>query len=1044
MGNASANGKFEHLVKNSPLLRFVPEAYFPTLQGLFQDQHYEFGDLIVNEGDAADAFYILTAGRARVLKKTEKGDELALQTLRPGNEFGELALLNGGQRSASVRCSTSVDLLRMGRDDFFMLLQSCPEIKSYLDTAVRHKVLHSFLYQFSNFGRLSPQALLELMGGLKSADFQKGERFIIEGDPPGPMYIVESGRVRIFTEKGGRRKNLAFCREGDFLGELSVLRNLPRAASAEAMVDSKLLFLDAETLVRLSQRHQDFLVLLHERLAQYQKNEEARLPADFTDEILPAEVDALRRAAKNGTAHAEEVPAAESTDPFADENGRFRKSGRKVRGVSPIQQIDEMDCGAACLGMICQAFGRKVSLTRIRQLCQTSLDGTSLNDICRAATELGLAARALKVSKRNLDQMPLPAIVHWDGNHWVVLLETSRIFVRVADPALGIRKVLRKEFEQKWTGYAGLFDFTADFQNAPVQRRSFAWLAPLVLKLRGVLFTALSLALVVSFLELLFPIFNQVVVDKVIVENDLQLLKVVLLAMGATLGFCLFANLLQQYLLSFAALRIDTALLDFITVKMLSLPMSYFATRRTGDIQRRLEGASQVRRFMLQHGIGGALAGVHLLGAVALMLLYSVSLTFIFLATMPLYAGLMVFSVKVLKPLFADIEESQGKYSAHQIDAIKGMEAVKAAAAELAFRETILREFLSVARKMFRSNFIVMSYDSVLQSIGLLSTALFLWFGANQVVAGNLTIGGFVAFGSLAAMGYVALYRGLGVWDNLQYIVVLLNRLGDIFDQEPEQGADRSRLTPVRSVEGHIEFQNVGFRYGGADGVPILQALNFTIAPGRMVAVVGRSGSGKTTLIKLLAGLIEPTEGTIRIDHIDLKSLNYRDLRRQIGMILQENHIFSQSIARNIAFGVAEPDYDRVLTCAQIANAHDFIMQLPMGYETRIGESGLALSGGQKQRVAIARALYHDPPILIFDEATSALDTESERAIQDNMARLLAGRTCLVIAHRLSTIRDADSIIVMERGRVAEMGNHDQLMAQRGLYFYLSSQQLGL
>jgi HlyB family type I secretion system ABC transporter len=1044
MGNASANGNFEQLVKNSPLLRFVPDAYFPTLRSLFEDQHYEFGDVIVNEGDEADAFYILTAGRARVVKKTEKGDELALQTLRPGNEFGELALLKGGQRSASVRCSTSVDLLRMGRDDFFMLVQSYPEIKSYLDTAVRHKVLHGFLYQFSNFGRLSPQALLELMGGLQSADFQKGQPIIREGDPPGPMYIVESGRVRVFTEKGGRRKNLAFCRDGDFFGELSVIQNLPRAASAEAMADSKLLFLDAETLVRLSQHHRDFLTLLNERIAQYHRKEEARLPADFTDEILPVDADALRRAGRNGTSHAEEIPVADSTDPFADENGRFRKSGRKVHGVSHIQQIDEMDCGAACLGMICMAFGRKVSLTRIRQLCHTSLDGTSLNDICRAATELGLAARALKVSKRNLDQMPLPAVVHWEGNHWVVLLETKRNSVRVADPGLGIRRVTRHEFEQKWTGYAGLFDFTADFQNAPIHQRSLSWLAPLVLKLRGILFTAFSLALVVSFLELLFPIFNQVVVDKVIVENDLQLLKIVLLAMGSTLVFCLFANLLQQYLLSFAALRIDTALLDFITVKMLSLPLSYFAARRTGDIQRRLEGASQVRRFMLQHGIGGVLAIVHLLGAVALMSLYSVPLTFIFLSTMPLYAGLMVFSVKVLKPLFADIEESQGKYSAHQIDAIKGMEAVKAASAELAFRETILREFLSVARKMFRSNFIVMSYDSLLQSIGLLSTVLFLWFGANQVVAGNLTIGGFVAFGSLAAMGYVAIYRGLGVWDNLQYIVVLLNRLSDIFDQEPEQGADRSRLTPVRSIEGHIEFQNVGFRYGGADAVPILQNLNFTIAPGRMVAVVGRSGSGKTTLIKLLAGLIEPTEGTIRIDHIDLKALNYRDLRRQIGMILQENHIFSQSIMRNIAFGVAEPNYDRVFTCAQIANAHDFIMQLPMGYETRIGESGLALSGGQKQRIAIARALYHDPPILIFDEATSALDTESERAIQDNMARLLAGRTCLVIAHRLSTIRDADTIIVMERGRVAEMGHHDKLMAERGLYFYLSSQQLGL
>jgi len=490
--------------------------------------------------------------------------------------------------------------------------------------------------------------------------------------------------------------------------------------------------------------------------------------------------------------------------------------------------------------------------------------------------------------------------------------------------------------------------------------------------------------------------------------------------------------------------RLDSAVLDFLSRKLLSLPMTYFTSRRTGDIQRRLDGARQVRQFAVQQGIGALLAMIYLVGAISLMAIYSPLLMLAFLATTPLYVGLMIFSVKVLRPLFAGVEESQGKYSSHQIDAIKGIEAVKAAAAESAFRDAMLNEFLSVSQKMFKASFIVMSYDSVLQSIGLLSTAIFLWVGATQVIHGNLSVGGFVAFSSLTAMAYSGILRTLGVWDNMQLASVLLNRLNDIFEQEPEQGHDRSQLVPVHSLEGRIELRSVCFKYGGPEAASILTNVNLDLAPGRMVAFVGRSGCGKTTLIKLIAGLLEPTEGTIFFDNVDLKTLNYRDVRRHIGMVLQENHMFNETIARNIAFGDPEPDLDRVLMAAQAAAAHAFIMHLPLGYETKIGESGLALSGGQKQRIAIARAIYNNPPVLIFDEATSALDTESERAIQENLGRLMAGRTSIVIAHRLSTIREAHSIVVLEKGSVAEIGSHDELMAQRGLYYYLSSQQLGI
>ena len=782
--------------------------------------------------------------------------------------------------------------------------------------------------------------------------------------------------------------------------------------------------------------------MLGERLALYQAKTEARIPLDFTTELLPAETRVHDKVKLDGQRRPAEREDKE--EPFADERGFFRKQAKRTHKIDFIMQIDEMDCGAASLAMICRHFGRKVSLARIRQLCHTATDGTSLKALVRSATELGLAARALKVSLRNLPMMPLPAIVHWEGNHWIVLCDVDPDFVRVADPAVGLLKLPRREFEAKWTGYAVLFDYTPAFEQAPESKPTLAWIVPFLARYKVILLQVFGLAVAVSFLELLFPVFTQIVVDRVIVENDFGLLKMILLGMLAALAFVQLFTLAQEYLLAFAAVRIDTAVLDFLSRKLLSLPMSYFNSRRTGDIQRRLEGARQVRQFAVQQGVGAVLAAIFVVGAVILMAMYSPLLTLAFLATTPLYVALMIISVKVLRPLYQGMEESQGKYSSHQIDAIKGIEAVKAASAENTFRDAMLNEFLSVSQKLFKATLIVMSWESLLQTIGLLSTAIFLWVGATQVIHGQLTIGGFVAFSSLTAMAYSGILRALGVWDTMQFASVLLNRLNDIFEQEPEQGHDRSLLLPVHSLEGRIELRGVSFKYGGPESPDILKDITLDLAPGRMVALVGRSGSGKTTLIKLIAGLLEPSEGTIYFDNVDLKTLNYRDVRQHVGTVLQENHMFSDTIARNISFGNPEPDLDRVLAAAQAAAAHEFIMRLPLGYETKIGESGLMLSGGQKQRIAIARAIYNNPPVLIFDEATSALDTESERQIQENLGRLMAGRTTIVIAHRLSTIREAHSIVVLEQGSIAETGSHDELMAQRGLYYYLASQQLGI
>jgi len=1025
---------------SSAFLRLLPEEHRQTVASRFKEVRFGFGETIVREGEPGDAFYILTSGRARVFKLSNEGEEIALNVLKPGDEFGEMALLEGVSRAASVRCSSDVSALRLDRSDFLDLVQEMPALREYLELRSRHRTLHNFLAQFTELGKAPLPALRALLERLQPLVVARGETLIREGEPPGPMYIMQEGRIRVFKTVGSREHNLAFLRAGDYLGELSVLRDAPRAATAVALNDCRLLALAADALQSLLVDFPELRTIFEDRAALYRADKEARIPLDFQEEMLPAET-----AVHDKTALEEAETAALPSDqePFMSPEGYFRKR-RRVLAFPFLRQVDEMDCGAACLAMMCRYFGKRVSLARIRQLAQTAYDGTSLSAICSAAQELGLAARGLKVELKHLKRLPLPAIVHWQGNHWIVLVHVGRRYVRVADPAVGIKRIRRTEFEAKWSGFAALFDYTEAFEAVPEGKSGLTWVYQFIRPYKWILTQVFGLAVVVSLLEMLSPVFTQVIVDRIVVDKDVSSLQMMVGAMLVALFFMLAAGLLQRYMLSFVAVRVDASILDFLTRKMLALPMSYFNSRRTGDIQRRLAGARQIREFVVQNGIGGMLALVQLAAALGIMAVYSLYLLLVFLITAPLYAGLMAFSSRVLRPLFSNLEESQGKYSSFQIDAIKGIEAVKATAAEHTFRDAILNEFMSMADRQFRSGFVIMGYEAAVQAIGFLSNILFLWLGAKMVIDGTLTIGAFVAFNALIAMAYAPIIRILSLWDELQMSKVLVERLNDIFESEPEQGRDRSLLRPVPSLEGRVEFRNMGFRYGGPGSPLILSGISLEVPPGKRIAVVGRSGCGKTTLIKCLAGLLEPTDGRILFDGVDMKNLNYRQLRRRIGIVLQENYMFDDTILKNVAFGDPEPELERVTRAAQIANAHDFIVRLPLGYRTRIGETGLNLSGGQRQRIAIARALYNDPPVLIFDEATSALDSESERAIQSNLESLLAGRTAFIIAHRLSTIRDADLILVMEKGQIVERGTHDELMACRGLYFYLCSQQLGM
>ena len=1025
-----------------PILRFLPDDVRARMVRRFVPETFPFGGVLAEEGEPADAFFVLVSGRARVLKRAENDDEVPLNVLQAGDSFGEAELLRGRPRPTTVRAASDVLALRLDRSAFQEIVGAERHVETYLELQLNYDRLRAYFRDFPAFARLPADAMVAVvLAEFESRVVAAGECVFSEGDGPGPLYLIEEGRLRVISRGDGAPRFLGSLGTGQYFGEESALTGAARKGTVEAITPCRLLVLGPDTVQRLADGIPQFRQRLEERMAPYDERAKAAAPVGLERELLPAGAAVQAQVGDSQVDHA----ASEATDhaPFEDD-GRFVKRRRRVRRMRFVRQIDAMDCGAACLAMVANHFGRSVSLARIRQLVNTGLDGTSLRSLCTAAEELGLAARSVKASPHNLDRMPLPAICHWDGDHWLLLHHLTSRHAWVADPALGFRKLPRAEFERRWTAYAALFDYTTSFEQTPLAPGRLSWVWPLVRPHTALLAKALGLAIVVSALQMVLPVFTQVIVDRVLVEQDVSLLRLLIAAMGGTMVFIVASLLAQRYLLSFVAVRIDAAGLDLITRRLLALPMTYFATRRTGDLQRRIEGIRQVRDVLVQHGVAGVTAVAQLAATVALMLAYSRWLTVVFLATAPVYALLMFMAVRWLRPTFHDLEDAYGRYHSYQVDAIKGIETVKAVGGEPMFRQLMLGQYQKVAHKLFRADFTVMSYDGAANAVAFLGLGLFLWAGAHEVLAGRLSIGGLVAFNTLLTLATVPISSLLLLWDGLQRSSVLLNRLSDVFEHDPEQGHDRSRLRPVGNLTGQLTFRHVGFRYGGPEAPPILDDICLEVPAGRTVAIVGRSGSGKTTLAKCISGLLETTHGAILFDGLDLKSLNYRDLRRQIGIVLQDAYVFADTIAKNIAFGEDEPDMERVRWAAQMASADEFIERLPFGYDTRIGETGLAISGGQRQRIAIARAVYHRPPILIFDEATSSLDTESEHAVQRNMDTLLRGRTTFVIAHRLSTVRHANLIVVLEQGQIVERGTHDELMRRRGLYYYLASQQLGL
>ena len=707
-----------------------------------------------------------------------------------------------------------------------------------------------------------------------------------------------------------------------------------------------------------------------------------------------------------------------------------------------FRQQSASDCGAACLVMMGRYWGKRFSISRVRNIANVDRNGASLLGLVTAAESIGFTTRPVKTNLEQLALADLPAIVHWEGKHYIVVYEVTKKRVIVVDPAIGQRSLTHEEFKTGWTNYTLLLQPTALLKSAEEAKIPVWQFLDLVKPHRLVLLEIFFASILIQVFGLVTPIFTQLLLDRVVVQRSHLTLNTVGLGLIIFGLFQVALTSLRTYLIAHTANRVSVSLIVGFITHTFRLPLNYFESRYVGDIISRIGENRKIQQFLTGETLSVLLDLLTMFVYAGLMFWYSWKLALLVLLTLPPFALIALFATPFLRRISREIFAASNEQTKYLIQSLTGIRTIKSLSVEQTVRWHWEELFSKSVNKSFSGAIIGNILSTVSSTLQTLVGSALLWFGAWQVIQDELTIGQLIAFNMLQGNVTRPFKRLMYVWHDLQEIIISIERINDVIDTEPEEDLQHKVRQTLPPINGNIKFEQVTFRYNLESDVNTLENISFQIYPGQTVALVGRSGSGKTTISKLLLGFYPPTEGRILIDGYDITNVSLHSLRQQIGVVDQDTFLFGGTIRENINIAHPEATVEEVAEAAKQAGAHEFIKELPMGYESQIGEGGGTLSGGQKQRLAIARALLGNPPLMILDEATSSLDAESERIIQSNFDAIPNKRTTLVIAHRLSTIRNADLILVLDRGILVESGAHDELMAKRGRYFYLNQQQL--
>ncbi|GAB4372818.1 MAG: hypothetical protein Kow00121_15480 [Elainellaceae cyanobacterium] len=702
--------------------------------------------------------------------------------------------------------------------------------------------------------------------------------------------------------------------------------------------------------------------------------------------------------------------------------------------VSGYPFVAGLNTAAASLTMLSQYVETPVQIDWL----QRQLRGQRPKDIINGGEKIGLQMRRLLIANwQDLQRITFPALMQWQQEgHWVVAYGVRGDRLIIGDPmnpGQSCESMPRPLVEESWDGQL--------WQAELIQKQekfNLSWFLPAVWKFRNLLTEVLIASFTLQLLGLATPVITQVIIDKVMVQESLATLDVMAIALLGVAVFEAILGILRMFIFTHTTNRLDMALSAQLFRHLLRLPLSYFEARRVGDTVARVQELEEIRQFLTSTALTVVLDSIFSVIYLGMMAYYNLKLTGVALAVIPLFAILTLIATPILRNWLNETFNRSADSQSFLVETVTGIHSVKAHAAEKASRDRWEGLYARFIRTGFRATTTANISNHLGDFLTSLSALLILWFGAQLVIKQELTIGQLVAFQMLSGRVTGPLLRLIQLWQNLQEVLLAVDRIGDILNVAPEAEPGTGLMLPP--LRGQVSFEQVFFRYK-EEQEPILRGISFDAEPGMFVGIVGRSGSGKSTLSKLIQRLYQPEGGRILIDGFDIKSADLASLRPQIAVVLQEDFLFNGTVLENITLGNPNVTAEQVVEAARMAVAHDFICDLPHGYDTNVGERGTALSGGQRQRITLARLFLSDAPILILDEATSNLDAETEQQVLENLKRVSKGRTMFLIAHRFAPLKRADLILTMEKGVIVERGTHDGLLHDKGLYWSLYQRQ---